>query len=64
MSVHKAAEEFGVPRTTLQDRLNEVSGESLGRKRVFTDAEEKLIVSRIMVGGIYGQRGGVGISAL
>lgn len=51
MSYGEACKHFGVPKTTLYDRLHTSSGK-LGRKPELTDQEEEVIVSRPELGKI------------
>ena len=54
MSIRAAVKEFGVKRTTLQDRLSGKSGETVGRPTVLLAEEEALIVERIILMGTWG----------
>ena len=56
MSLRDAEKEYGVPKTTLIDRLAGRSGNKLGRSTVLSEEEEEFLVERISGGG------GVGIS--
>jgi transposase len=47
MSVREATKEFGVPKTTMLDRLAGRRGNKLGRSTELTDDEEKMIVERL-----------------
>ena len=54
MTVREAAKEFGVPRSTLQDRLNDRHGVKSGRPTTLSAAEEEEIVAMIKLLGIWG----------
>lgn len=54
MSVRDAAKQFGVPRTTLQDRLTKKHGETCGRPTTLSTEEEKEIVAMVKLLGIWG----------
>jgi len=54
MSIRAACKEFGVKRTTLQDRMSGKSGESVGRPTVLLADEEALLVERIILMGTWG----------
>jgi transposase-like protein len=51
MTMGEAAKHFGVPKTTIFDRLHTSSG-VLGRKPELTDEEENVIVSRPELGKV------------
>jgi hypothetical protein len=54
MSIRAAVKEFGVPRTTLQDRISGKSGDAVGRPTVLLAEEEVLLVERIILMGTWG----------
>ena len=49
MTVRKASAKFGVPKSTLMDRVGGKHSSQMGRPRVLTDEEEMLIIDRIKV---------------
>lgn len=49
MSVREAAKHYGVPKTTLLDRLHNRRGQKLGRTTELSEEEEELIVERLLV---------------
>jgi transposase-like protein len=51
MSLREAAKEYGVPKTTMIDRLAGRRGEKLGRSTELTEEEENMIVERLQVTG-------------
>lgn len=51
MTYGEAAKHYGVPKTTLHDRLHLSSGK-LGRKPELTEAEEEIIVERSELGKV------------
>jgi hypothetical protein len=54
MTIREAAKHYEVPRTTIQDRLTEKSGDKLGRPTELTEVEESVIVERLLVMGRWG----------
>ena len=54
MSLGEAAKEFGVPKTTIHDRLRHVYGEKLGRPQVLSEEEEAILVQRLKVMATWG----------
>ena len=54
MSLGEASKEFGVPKTTIHDRLKNVYGEKLGRPWILTELEEAIIVQRVKVMATWG----------
>jgi hypothetical protein len=54
MSLREAAKEYGVPKTTMIDRLSGRRGAKLGRSTELSADEEELIVERILVLGKWG----------
>ena len=54
MSFREAAKAFSVPRTTLQDRVNETHVGISGRPTELTAEEEKMIVDRLLVMASWG----------
>jgi transposase-like protein len=54
MTLGEAARHYGVPKTTLHDRLNAKAGEKLGRPTELTEEEEKIIVERLVLMGEWG----------
>jgi helix-turn-helix, Psq domain len=51
MTLGQAVEEYGIPKTTLFDRLHGSSGK-LGRKPELSDEEEEILVSRPELGKV------------
>ena len=54
LSLRKASEEYGVPKSTIKDHLVEGHGDTIGRPTVLTEEEEVLIVERVMLLGDWG----------
>ena len=54
MSLRDAQKEYGVPKTTLIDRLAGRRGAKLGRTTVLSEEEEEYLVERILVMGEWG----------
>ena len=54
MSLGEASKEFGVPKTTIHDRLKNVYGEKLGWPWILTELEEAIIVQRVKVMATWG----------
>ena len=48
-SIRDVAKEFGVPKSTLENRLAGKSSTNLGRPKVLSDEEERIITERILV---------------
>ena len=51
MSIRQAAGFYGVPKSTLQSRANDLTTDRLGRPTVLTQVEEKLLVERLILMG-------------
>lgn len=51
---HTAARVFGVPKSTLNDRIHLGASSQVGRPRELSDDEEQLLVSRILLLGDWG----------
>ncbi|XP_039453007.1 uncharacterized protein LOC120431931 [Culex pipiens pallens] len=49
MTHRKASEMYGIPRTTITNRLQGKTGEKVGGRRAFTDEEEQLFVDCLVV---------------
>ena len=54
MSLRDAQKEYGVPKTTLIDRLAGRRGDKLGRSTVLSKEEVEFLVERILVMGEWG----------
>ena len=54
MKLAEAAKHFGVPKTTLYDRLSGKSKPQLGRPTELTAEEEEIIVDRLLLMGDWG----------
>ena len=54
MTLRDAQKEYGVPKTTLIDRLAGKRGAKLGRTTVLSEEEEEYLVERILVMGEWG----------
>lgn len=54
MSFGEASKHFGVPKTTLHDRINSKATEDLGRPTELSKDEEELVVERLQVMGEWG----------
>jgi hypothetical protein len=54
MTLRDAQREYGVPKTTLIDRLAGRRGAKLGRTTVLSEEEEEYLVERILVMGEWG----------
>lgn len=54
MSFGEAAKHYGVPKTTIHDRVKETVGEKLGRPTELSSEEEAIIVERCLLLGEWG----------
>ena len=48
-TARQAAKEYGIPRSTIEDCLNEKKSAAVGRPKVLSDAEEAIIVERLLL---------------
>ena len=53
-SLRSAAKEYGVPKTTLENRVKGKSTDELGRPKVLSPDEENVLVERLMLLGDWG----------
>jgi hypothetical protein len=53
LTLGAASKAFGVPKTSIYDRLHS-SGDKLGRPTVLSDAEEEIITERLLILGRWG----------
>ena len=54
LSQRQAAKKYGIPRSTLKNKLNRVHCNDVGRPKVFSPAEEKILAERFSVLSDYG----------
>jgi hypothetical protein len=54
MSLRKAAEEFGIPKSTIKDNITKEEPTPIGRPTVLTDTEEKMLLEYVEILATWG----------
>ena len=54
MTYKEVEQAYGIPKSTLSNRINQVYGEKLGRPTVLTEEEENIIAQRLKIMAAWG----------